>query len=79
MLQEAAEHLKRFYPDWNEKNLIFSKWAKWEKDKGQSCVEKLENSNNEHLTGFFAENTAKRQSKEPPQGFYFLEGNDGEI
>lgn len=73
MLQKAAKHLKRFYPDWNEKNLIFSKWTKWEKDKGQSCVEKLENSKNAHLTGIFAENTAKRQSKEPPEGFYFLE------
>ena len=43
MLKVAAGHLKSFYPDWNEKDLIYDKWHK---DKGLSDIKTEKNRNN---------------------------------
>lgn len=70
MLKEAAEHLKSFYPDWNERNLIYDKWHK---DKGQEAVDSKIFSNNADISANFAEKPQKDKVNEPPEGFYFLE------
>lgn len=70
MLKEAAEHLKSFYPDWNERNLIYDKWHK---DKGQEAVDSKIFSNNADINANFAEKPQKDKVNEPPEGFYFLE------
>ena len=59
MLKVAAGHLKSFYPDWNEKDLIYDKWHK---DKGLSDIKTEKNLNKPH----------KDKADEPPDGFYFL-------
>jgi hypothetical protein len=69
MLQEAAEHLKRFYPDWNEKDLIFDKWHK---DKAKEQIEKSKPRENQQIVKDFAEKVQK-DKEQPPEGFYFLE------
>ena len=69
MLQQAAEHLKRFYPGWNEQNLIFDKWHK---DKAKELVEKAKARENQQIIKNFAEKPQKDKEK-PPEGFYFLE------
>ena len=73
MLQVAAEHLGRFYPNWNEKNLIYDKWQKAQKDKAQEQIEKSKARENQHIKPIFAEKPQKDKAKEPPEGFYFLE------
>lgn len=72
MLQVAAEHLGRFYPNWNEKNLIYDKWQKAQKDKAQKLIEKSKARENQNKKPIFAEKPQKDKEK-PPQGFYFLE------
>ena len=69
MLQVAAEHLKRFYPDWNEKELIYDKW---QKDKAQEQIKEQKFSNNQDLNGKIAEKPQKDKADEPPDGFYFI-------
>ena len=73
MLQVAAEHLGRFYPNWNERNLIYDKWQKAQKDKVQELIEKPKARKNQHKKPVFAEKPQKDKAKEPPEGFYFLE------
>ena len=70
MLKVAAEHLKSFYPDWNEKNLIYDKWHK---DKRREAVDSKIVSNNADINANFAEKSQKDKVNEPPEGFYFLE------
>lgn len=72
MLQEAAEHLKRFYPDWDEQKMIFSKWAKRDKDKAQSNTKEEKISKNANIKTVFAEKPQKDKVN-VPKGFYFLE------
>lgn len=69
MLQVAADYLKRFYPDWNEKELIYDKW---QKDKGDRALEQSKASKNGHINDIFTEKPQKDKGKEPPEGFYFL-------
>lgn len=75
MLQKAAEHLMRHYPDWNKKDLIYDKWHK---DKADKALDSEKVSNNRHKTTINTEKPQKDKG-EPPQGFYFLEGEDGRI
>lgn len=77
MLQEAIIYLKGFYPDWNEQDLIFSKWAKPQKDKAKEQIEESKHRKNEDIKSNFAEKPQKDKAKEPPEGFYFLEDKDG--
>lgn len=70
MLQVAADHLKRFYPDWNEQSLVYDKWHK---DKAQEQIKEQKFSNNQDLNGKIAEKPQKDKGKEPPEGFNFLE------
>ena len=69
MLHEAAEHLKMFYPDWNEKGLVYDKW---QKDKAKEQIEKPKPRENQQIIKDFAEKPQKDKEK-PPDGFYFLE------
>ena len=69
MLQVAAEHLTRFYPDWNEKELIYDKW---QKDKAQEQIKEQKFSNNQDLNGKKSEKPQKDKADEPPDGFYFI-------
>lgn len=69
MLKEAILYLKGFYPDWNEKDVIFEKWRK---DKAKELVEKAKPRENQQIIKDFAEKPQKDKEK-PPQGFYFLE------
>ena len=69
MLQQAAEHLKRFYPDWDAKKYVFDKWHK---DKAKELVEKAKPRENQQIIKDFAEKPQKDKEK-PPDGFYFLE------
>lgn len=69
MLQEAAEHLKRFYSDWNEKDLIYDKW---QKDKAKEQIQKPKPRENQQIIINFAEKPQK-DKEQPPKGFYFLE------
>lgn len=69
MLHEATEHLKMFYPDWNEKGLVYDKW---QKDKAKEQIEKPKPRENQQIIKDFAEKPQKDKEK-PPDGFYFLE------
>lgn len=69
MLQVAADHLKRFYPDWNEQSLVYDKWHK---DKAQEQIKEQKFSNNQDLNGKIAEKPQKDKADEPPDGFYFI-------
>lgn len=69
MLQVAAGHLKSFYPDWNEKDLIFDKWHK---DKGWGDIKTEKNSNNLQKPTKNLNKPHKDKADEPPDGFYFL-------
>ena len=69
MLQMAADHLKRFYPDWNEQSLVYDKWHK---DKAQEQINEQKFSNNQGLNGKNAEKPQKDKADEPPDGFYFI-------
>lgn len=73
MLKKAAAHLRRHYPDWNEKDLIFDKW---QKDKAKEQIEKSKYRKNEDIKSNFTEKPQKDKG-EPPEGFYFLEDKDG--
>lgn len=75
MLQKAAEHLMRHYPDWNKKDLIYDKWHK---DKADKALDSEKVSNNRHKPTINTEKPQKDKG-EPPQGFYFLEGENGRI
>ena len=68
MLQQAAEHLKRFYWEWNEKDLIYDKW---QKDKAKTILNSLENSKQGTPNTQNGEKQLKDKG-EPPDGFYFL-------
>lgn len=70
MLQVAADHLNRLYPDWNEQSLVYDKWHK---DKAQEQINEQKFSNNQDLNGKIAEKPQKDKGKEPPEGFNFLE------
>ena len=72
MLQKAAEHLKRFYSDWNEKDLIYDKW---QKDKAKEQIQKQKPRENQQIIKDSAEKPQKDKEK-PPEGFYFLGGID---
>lgn len=69
MLQEAADYLKRLYPDWNEQSLVYDKWHK---DKAQEQIKEQKFSNNQDLNGKIAEKPQKDKADEPPDGFYFI-------
>ena len=69
MLQMAAEHLKMFYPDWNEQNLIFDKLHK---DRAKELIEKAKPRENQQIIKNLAEKPQK-DKEQPPEGFYFLE------
>lgn len=69
MLQVAADHLKRLYPDWNEQSLVYDKWHK---DKAQEQIKEQNFSNNQDLNGKIAEKPQKDKADEPPDGFYFI-------
>lgn len=73
MLKKAAAHLRRHYPDWNEKDLIYDKWHK---DKANKALDSEKISNNRNKSALNTEKPQKDKG-EPPQGFYFLEGEDG--
>ena len=73
MLQKAADHLRRFYPDWNRQDLIYDKW---QKDKAQSHIKEQKDSKNGTPKAAVNDNPQKDKG-EPPQGFYFLEDRDG--
>ena len=73
MLEMAAEHLRQFYPDWNIKDFIYEKWPK---DKDSEHIEKKIVSNNANINSKFAEKPQKDKEKGPPEGFYFLGGDD---
>lgn len=75
MLGEAAEHLERFYPGWNPKDYIFDKWHK---DKAQSNFRDLENSKQGNSKASIEEKQQKDKG-EPPEGFYFLGGDDDRV
>lgn len=68
MLQKAAEHLMRFYPDWNKQDLIYDKWHK---DKANKAPDSEKISNNRHKSTLNTEKPQKDKG-EPPQGFYFI-------
>lgn len=70
MLQKAAAHLRRHYPDWNEKDLIYDKWRK---DKGKEHSKEKIVSNHAHIKADFAEKPQKDKGNAPPEGFYFME------
>lgn len=70
MLQRAAEHLKRFYPEWNEKSLIYDKW---QKDKAKEETETLKHRENQDIKSNFVKKPQKDKENVPPDGFYFLE------
>ena len=74
MLHEAADHLKMFYPAWNEKDLVYDKW---QKDKAKELIEKAKTRENQQIKPNLAEKPQKDKAKEPPEGFYFLEDKDG--
>ena len=69
MLQVAAAHLNRLYPDWNEKSLVYDKWHK---DKAQEQIKEQKFSNNQDLNEKIAEKPQKDKADEPPDGFYFI-------
>ena len=69
MLQDAADYLKRLYPDWNEQSLVYDKWHK---DKAQKQIKEQKFSNNQDLNGKIAEKPQKDKADEPPDGFYFI-------
>lgn len=73
MLQQAAEHLERFYPSWDKESLIYDKWQKAQKDKAKEQVKTSKARENLKIIKDFAENPQKDKVKEPPEGFYFLE------
>ena len=73
MLQEAADYLRHFYPDWNPKDYVYSKWHK---DKGSDNVKELKVRKNAHINSKNAEKQQKDKAKEPPEGFYFLGGDE---
>lgn len=73
MLPKAAEHLRRHYPDWNEKDLIYDKWHN---DKAKSHTKEQKDSKNGTPKAAVNENPQKDKG-EPPEGFYFLEDKDG--
>lgn len=73
MLPKAAEHLRRHYPDWNEKDLIYDKWHN---DKAKSHIKERKDSKNGTPKAAVNENPQKDKG-EPPEGFYFLEDKDG--
>lgn len=73
MLQMAAEHLMRFYPDWNINDFIYEKWPK---DKGSDHEKTSKTSKNANIMPKDAEKPQKDKGKEPPEGFYFLGGDD---
>lgn len=68
MLQLAAEHLRQFYPDWNEKKLIYDKWLK---DKGLDSSNEKKDSKQGTPTDHKGDKWLKDKG-EPPEGFYFL-------
>ena len=68
MLQLAAEHLRQFYPDWNEKKLIYDKWLK---DKGSDSSNEKKDSKQGTPTDHKGDKWLKDKG-EPPEGFYFL-------
>ena len=70
MLQRAAEHLKRFYPEWNEKSLVYDKW---QKDKAKEETETLKHRENQNIKSNFVKKPQKDKENVPPDGFYFLE------
>ena len=76
MLKKAAAHLRRHYPDWNEKDLIYDKWQKPQKDKAKKQIEKSKDGKNQQKTELNSKNPQKDKG-EPPEGFYFLEDKDG--
>ena len=73
MLQKAAEHLERFYPDWNQKNLVYDKW---QKDRSSDHVKEVKVSNYANINPKFVDFSQKDKGNEPPEGFYFLGGDD---
>lgn len=73
MLQQAAEHLERFYPSWDKESLIYDKWQKAQKDKAKEQIKTSKARENLKIIKNFAENPQKDKAKEPPEGFYFLE------
>lgn len=70
MLQRAAEHLRRFYPEWNEKSLVYDKW---QKDKAKEETETLKHRENQDIKSNFVKKPQKDKGNVPPDGFYFLE------
>ena len=73
MLKIAIEYLRQFYPSWDSKNYVYDKW---QKDKGSEHIEKKKVSNNANILTKFAEKPQKDKEKEPPEGFFFLGGDD---
>lgn len=69
MLQVAAEHLRQFYPEWDESKLIYDKWHK---DKGCEGVENHKDRIDGSKKADFAEKPQKDKANEPPKGFYFI-------
>ena len=72
MLEMAVEHLRQFYPDWNINDFIYEKWPK---DKGSEPIEKQK----AQMYGIFDNPTQENGGKDkgkPPEGFYFLGGDD---
>ena len=73
MLEMAAEHLRQFYPDWNINDFIYEKWPK-DKDSEPIEMQKVQ------MYGIFDSPTQENGGKDkgkPPEGFYFLGGDDG--
>ena len=72
MLKQAAEHLKEFYPDWDEKSLVYDKWQKPQKDKAKEQIETSKARENQEIMKDFAEKPQKDKANDPPDGFYYL-------
>lgn len=72
MLKQAAEHLKGFYPDWDEKSLVYDKWQKPQKDKAKEQIETSKTRKNQEIMKDFGEKPQKDKGNDPPDGFYYL-------
>lgn len=68
MLQVAADHLRRFYPAWDEKKLIYDKWLK---DKGSDSAKEKKDNKQGTPTDHKGDKWLKDKG-EPPEGFYYL-------
>ncbi len=75
MIEHAISYLKMFYPEWNSENFTYDKWHK---DKGCDTVQNGKIRNRGDSDGMTEDKTLE-DNGEPPEGFYFLGENDGDV